>query len=53
MQDLSKNLQYKNTCLVLYPEYDLLGVVAHPQAEELVPLRAEVVVDHLREEQEL
>ena len=33
--------------LVLDPEEDLLGVVAHRDAEVLVPLRTQVVVDHL------
>lgn len=33
--------------LVLDPEEDLLGVVAHRHAEELVPLWAKVVVNHL------
>ena len=33
--------------LVLDPEEDLLGVVAHRDAEVLVPLRTQVVVDHV------
>ena len=36
--------------LVLDPEEDLLGVVAHRDAEVLVPLRTQVVVDHLEYE---
>ncbi len=34
--------------LVLDAEEQALGVVAHGHAEELVPLRAQVVVDHRR-----